>query len=277
MDQHYGRDFHSQRVDIHKFSMVPRAEIPRSTFRMQSQHKTTIQASDLIPVYLQEVLPGDSFNVSMTCFARMSTPIVPLMDNLAIESWFFFVPNRILWTHWVNFCGEQPASPSDSISYTIPTTASPNGGSVTYSLQDYFGIPGTGQVGGGNTLTVNALPLRAYNMIWNQWFRDQNLDTAVGYGATFTVYDLGDGPDPWTNYQTLQVRKRHDYFTSCLPWTQKGAAGAITIPITGSAVVKISHTKKLADRRAAFIYFAENTKGTSIRTARKGRKIMDVS
>ena len=236
----YGNNFRAPKVDVHSFAMIPRANIPRSTFRMQSQHKTTFSASYLIPAYVQEILPGDSISLSMTAFCRMATPLYPIMDNLDLESWFFFVPNRILWTHWVNMMGEQPASPSDSISYTVPTITSPTGGFAQLSLYDWMGLPGNGQVTAGQTTTINALPFRAYNMIWNQWFRDQNLDTAVGYGAANTVYDLGDGPDPSTNYTLQLVRKRHDYFTSCLPWTQKGLAGAVTIPLGTSAPVLTS-------------------------------------
>ena len=116
----YGNNFHAPRVDVHQFSMIPKSSVPRSTFRIQTQHKTTISASYLYPIFVTEVLPGDTFNGSMTAFCRMATPIYPIMDNMDLESWFFFVPNRIIWTHWVNFMGEQPASPSDSISYSKP-------------------------------------------------------------------------------------------------------------------------------------------------------------
>jgi Capsid protein (F protein) len=233
----YGNNFRSPMVDAHQFSMIPRSDIPRSTYRMQHQHKTTCSAAALIPVLIQEVLPGDTFNVSMTPFVRMATPLYPILDNIEMETFFFFVPNRILWTHWVNFMGEQPASPSDSISYVIPQVVSPAGGFAQNSLYDYMGIPPAGQITGANTVSVNALPFRAYNMIFNQWFRDQNLDTAVGYGASNTVYDLGDGPDPSTNYALRYARKRHDYFSSALPWTQK-AASPVTLPLAGTAIVK---------------------------------------
>jgi len=244
----YGNNFRAPKVDVHQFAMIPRADIPRSKFKMQMQHKTTINASLLIPVFIQEALPGDSWSVQMTAFVRMSTPIVPIMDNMDLESWFFFVPNRIIWSHWVNFCGEQPASPADSISYSIPQIAL-NPGPAEGSVYDYMGIPCTGQITGTN-LTVNALPFRAYNMCWNQWFRDQNLDTAVGYGAANTVYDLGDGPDPSTNYTLLTIRKRHDYFTSCLPWTQKGGV-AVTLPLGTSATVKTTTTQLVSGTQTA--------------------------
>jgi len=246
----YGTNFRAPRVDVHQFSMIPRAEIPRSTFNMQHQHKTTIDASKLYPIYVQEILPGDTFNVSMTAFCRLQTTIYPVMDNMDIESWFFFVPNRIVWSHWVNFMGEQPSGPADSISYTIPQIVSPVGGFPAFSIYDYMGIPGAGQIGGGNTTSVNALPFRAYNDIYNEWFRDQNLTNAVGTGATNTVTDIGDGPDPQTNYTVLTTAKRHDYFTSCLPWTQKGAAGAVTLPLGTSATIRTQSTNLVSGAQA---------------------------
>src|SRR5438105_5314332 len=154
----YGNNFHARRVDVHQFAMVPRAEIPRSSFRMQSQHKTTFSGSKLIPIYLQEVLPGDSFNVALTAFVRMATPIVPLMDNLELETFFFFVPNRLVWVNWYKFMGEQD-QPADSISFNIPQIVSPVGGFGRLSIYDYFGLPCANQVGGGNTISVSALPL----------------------------------------------------------------------------------------------------------------------
>lgn len=231
----YGNNFRAPSVDVHKFTMIPKAQIPRSRFRMQYQHKTAFSASYLIPAFVHEVLPGDTWSVNMSAFCRLSTPLYPLMDNLDLESWFFFVPCRILWSHWVNFMGEQPQSPADSTSYTVPSIVT-GAFATAASLYDYMGLPvGAGSNAAGGP--INALPFRAYNMIWNQWFRDQNLDTAVGFGATNTVYDIGDGPDPSANYSLLKVRKRHDYFTSALPWTQK-STNPITLPLGTSATVK---------------------------------------
>jgi len=239
----YGDNFRAPRVDVHAFSMIPRSDVPRSTFRIQTQHKTTIDASYLYPIYCTEVLPGDTFNGSMTAFIRMATPIYPLLDNLELETWFFFVPCRIVWSHWINFMGEQPSTPSDSISYTIPQIVSPASGFVATSIYDYLGIPTAGQIGAGNTISVNALPLRAYNLIFNQWFRDENLVNALGFGATNTVSDIGDGPDPYTNYAVQRTAKRHDYFTSALPWTQKGGT-PITLPLGSSAPIKTSNVEQ---------------------------------
>lgn len=219
-------------VDPHRFAMIPKADIPRASFDREFTHKTTFDAGYLIPVFVDEVLPGDTFNLRMTAFARLSTPLFPVMDNMKLSSFFFFVPNRLVWNNWKRFMGEQD-NPADSISYVVPQQVSPAGGYAVNSLQDYMGLPTTPMLG-ANTVSHCAFFTRAYNLIWNEWFRDENLQNSV-------VVDKGDGPDatPSANYVLLRRGKRPDYFTSCLPWPQKGGT-AVTLPLGTSAPVAMT-------------------------------------
>lgn len=215
------------RVDSSRFSMVPRADIPRSTFVTTSFHKSTFDFDYLIPIYVDEVLPADVHQGTLTIFARLNTLLFPLMDNVELETFFFFVPNRIIWTNWKKMMGER-ANPADSISYTVPKHQLPNGVLNPATLHDYMGIP----AGAGVFVNdeINALPFRCYYRIYNDWFRDQNLQNSL-------TLSEGDGPDAFSAYVLQKRNKKHDYFTSALPWPLKGGT-EISAPLAGTAWIK---------------------------------------
>ena len=243
-------------VDVHRFSMIPKADIPRSSFNREFTHKTTFDAGYLVPVYVDEVLPGDTFNLQMTAFARLATPIAPIMDNMFLDSFFFFVPNRLIWNNWQKFMGQQD-NPGDSTSYVVPQQVSPAGGYAVGSLQDYMGLPTVGQVTAGNTVSHCAFWPRAYNLIWNEWFRDQNLQNSV-------VVDKGDGPDTVTNYTLLRRGKRHDYFTSSLPWPQKGTSVSLPLGTSAPIAVNGSSTSDIGVKNgSSIVNMYANVTGTS--------------
>ena len=205
----------------YSFSQVPQANIERSTFDRSHAYKTTFNSGYLIPFYVDEVLPGDTHQVNANVFARLATPLTPYMDNLHFESFFFFVPNRLVWDNWQKQQGEQ-VDPGDSTDYLTPIVTPPSGGWVAESIYDYVGLPT--EVG----IACNALPFRAMNLIYNEWFRDQNLQDSLDVPT-------GDGPDSASTYALFKRNKRHDYFTSCLPWAQKG--DPVEIPLTGNAPI----------------------------------------
>lgn len=221
--------FRNRSVSQSRFAMVPRSDVPRSRFQLQFTHKTTFDADRLIPVYVQEILPGDQFRVNMTAFARLSTPLFPIMDNLHLDSFFFFVPNRLVWSNWARFMGERD-DPDDTIDYLVPQLRVSDGNIPVGSVLDYMGIP-TGDQITSDTLEVNAMPVRGYYLIYNEWFRDQNLQDSA-------VVSRGDGPDVYAGsaIQLMRRGKRHDYFTSCLPWPQKGES--VQVPLGTEAPIR---------------------------------------
>lgn len=207
-----------------QFDRVPTVQRERSQFDRSHGFKTTFDAGWLVPVMVDEVLPGDTINMRMNGFARLATPLKPLMDNLYLDSFFFFVPYRLLWDNFERMMGAQD-TPGASIDYLVPQVEAHD--VLPESLSDYFGLPMYGV--GSPIAPVNALPYRAHNLIWNEWFRDQNLQPKL-------TVPMGDGPDTIATYTMLRRGKRPDYFSTALPWTQKGAPVRIPMAnVSGSA------------------------------------------
>lgn len=234
------------RVRGHRFSDAPAMYMRRTKFDRSHVYKTTFNSGKLIPVFVDEVLPGDTTRMSVNYFARLATPVKPIMDNIYLDWFFFFVPNRLVWDHWQNFCFEQE-DPDDSTDYVIPTIMANDNENNSYlgSLWDYFGLP----VNTTSTIAgVSALPFRAVYLIWNEWFRDENLQKSVKIqkGDTNEILNssrvsdqpswlFNSGTGIFPGYPCPPRGKRHDYFTSALPWTQKGPG--VNISLTGNAPV----------------------------------------
>ena len=233
------------RVKGHRFSDAPAMYMRRTKFDRSHVYKTTFDSGKLIPVFVDEVLPGDTCRLNVRYFSRLATPVKPIMDNIYLDWFFFFVPNRLVWNHWQNFCFEQE-DPDDSTDYVCPTTSLIGAADDTLhgvgTLWDYFGLP----TGLSNTISgINALPFRGVYLIWNEWFRDENLQKSVKIqkGDTNEVFDgsrVAEQPE-WLqgipeSYLPCPPRgKRHDYFTSALPWTQKGPG--VSIGLAGTATL----------------------------------------
>ncbi len=224
----------NRNVESH-FALNPtRIDLSRSTFDRSASVKTSFNAGDIVPFFLEEVLPGDTFNVKSSKVVRMQTLLTPMMDNVYLDTYYFFVPNRLVWKHWKEFNGENTESAwIPETTYEVPQITAPAGtGWTVGTIADYFGIP----VGVPN-LSVSALPFRAYALIMNEWFRDQNLSdplvvpdddaTVAGVNTGTFVSDVAKGGKPYI------ASKYHDYFTSCLPSPQKGPD--VTIPVAGGA------------------------------------------
>lgn len=209
-------------VMSHNFASVPSADIPRSTFNRTHAHKTTFSSGLLIPFFIDEALPGDTFNLRTTAFSRLATPIVPIMDNMYMDTQYFAVPVRLLWANFVKMMGEQK-NPGDSIDFTVPQMVPAAGGFQIGELSDYFGLPT-----GVDNISVSSLWHRCYNLIWNEWYRDENLQDSV-------FFSDGDEADIPSNFKLLRRGKRHDYFTSGLPNPQKGPG--VNLPLGTTAPI----------------------------------------
>lgn len=225
------------------YSQVPHANVPRARFKRDFSLLTTMNEGDLVPIYCDEVLPADTAKIDLNALMRMSTPLYPVMDNCYCDFYFFFVPSRLLWEHFENLMGQNDSTFwAEPVEYTTPKTTAPSGGWNVGTLADYFGIP----TGVGN-LQVNSLPFRAYAKIWNEWFRDENLQQPVTMSKTDATTAGSNTGTNLTDAEAgglpLKVCKYKDYFTSCLPSPQKGSA--VTLPLNGPAKVKMYDDRNL--------------------------------
>lgn len=234
------------------YAQVPHAEIRRAKFQRDFNLLTTMNEGDLVPIYLDEVLPADTFKINLNALVRMATPLYPVMDNAYMDFYFFFVPARLLWKHFQNLMGQNDSTFwAETTEYTTPVTTAPEGGWNVGTLADYFGIP-TGVSG----LKVNSLPFRAYAKVWNEWFRDENLQQPVTQSmddTTTTGVNTGTKlSDAEAGGMPLKVCKYKDYFTSCLPSPQKSTE-PVQLPLTGAAGIYAYSDKELKNKTEATI------------------------
>lgn len=263
------------------FNQVPRLDITRSRFKRRQDVKLTLNAGQLIPFYVDEVLPGDTFSIDQAAIIRMTTPIFPVMDNCHMDIYYFNVPCRILWKNFKRFMGENDTGPwAQTQEYTIPqvkvTGTAEKPAPYEGSILDYMGIPTKVSKGADTAFSINALPMRAYAMIWQEWFRDQNVDNpAINSDGDATVNYTDDEtkgmdaaePDleyilqnAYTGGRPLPVNKYHDYFTSALPSPQK-AGNPVTIPLTGNAPVNLYNDTTLKNLNVTGLKFVSVAEG----------------
>lgn len=264
----------NRNVESH-FAQLPAAEIQRSTFDRSCSYKTSFCAGDIIPFMVDEVLPGDTFNISTAKVVRSQTMLTPIMDNMFLDTYYFFVPNRLVWKHWREFCGEnRDGAWAPTVEYTIPTIEAPSGGFAKGTIADYMGLPTGVEWKATDPLAPSALPFRGYALICNEFFRDENLtdpllislDDANQHGSNGADYanDVANGGKPF------KAARMHDYFSSCLPSAQKGRSVGIPIHVPGFAggtfPVTTSNNRNLPTEAVYPLYLglnSSNVLGTS--------------
>jgi len=214
----------------HDFARIPPSHVPRTAFNRNSGMKTTFDFGEICPIFVDETLPGDTMHMVPTIFARLATQLKPVIDNMYVDIHWWSVPNRLVWDNWQKFCGEQ-IDPGDSTDYLVPQVTVGAAGFLRGSFYDHIGIPPVINFG----TSINNMYARAMNLIWNEWYRDENMQDSI-------VVDHDDGPDDVTHYYSLLPRgKRHDYFTSCLPTPQKGPSVELPIGSTAPIVAGEDH------------------------------------
>lgn len=251
----------NRNVESH-FAQLPAAEIQRSTFDRSCSYKTSFNVGDIVPFFVDEVLPGDTFNISTAKVVRSQTMLTPIMDNIFLDTYYFFVPNRLVWKHWREFCGEnRDGAWAPTVEYTIPTISAPSGGFAPGTIADYMGLPVGVEWKSTDPLAPSALPFRAYALICNEFFRDENLtdpllislddSNQVGSNGDDYANDVANGGKPF------KAARMHDYFSSCLPSAQKGDPVGIpihlptfpggTFPVSTSSNLSLASTGETVD------------------------------